>query len=69
MEVSYSRTLSFGGKQYDRYLYDRYLRVGLGDPCGPFQLILFCDSVILLLLKEAGELKQKKCILINKNIT
>lgn len=69
LEVSYSRALSCGGKKYENYLYDRNLRVGLDDPCGPFQLILFQDSVILLLLKGAGELKQKNYILVNKSIT
>lgn len=69
VEVSYSRALSLEGKKYDSYLCDRYLIVGLDDPCGPFQLILFCDSVIPLLLKEAGELKQNNYILVNKSIT
>lgn len=47
VEVSCSRALSFGGKKYDSYLYDRYLRAALlrDDPCGSFQLILFCDCV------------------------
>lgn len=70
VDVSCSRELCFGGKKYDSYLYGRYLRARLlrDDPSGPFQLILSCNSVILLLLKEAGELKQKKYILVNKSI-